>query len=904
MEPNPKGKHIDQQLAKEVKREDFHEWTPEQIVFYQKKNPLGVSSRCDPEDPSYKKHERTLLAAAEYERRKEGLEEDIECKKEAVLEEKGKKAEFKFNDITDYDVKSMLCDNVDQLSRGEPRQRSYPRDNDQLPWEERPLHKSRQLESLTKLYKDEDKYRDGTDSFDYKLKIFFNNCNNACVEKKFLKEALTVIFTGDAREKYLDFTLHDDELTFDQRCDLIKSHYETDHWVNRRETVWNTINLTEEIRKCPDRLQAFNNLEKELRHIQRGLQSHAGDAALRTRIINACSGVAELHFVLFSPAKTDEGCLPAERQYQTARGSDRARRNHTFSNRGRDNGAKFKASKTTWDKGCIVCKKPSCWSSEHTPEEQRVAFEKVKKVYPSKDNNAVHQFALKFEGESLIAELHHFLNINEPNEEINANEEYFDEEDTNQYLISEIGGENALSYLQDQTTHHTFIAPRKKFATSEKEKLKIFTIDSIEFNTQPNNTFDFKTATPEEIHFFETVFALGNIKDDRYDERIFHGVLFDTGAAGRSTFGIGQVKALQRIQKDLKVDKARAGEAKISGIGSGVFVSLCAITLDTPVGKIIFHVLPCNTPFLLALEDMTRLGITPDVQKDVMLRDKKPVAALIRKYGHLWMTLGRFESLFIYDTNDKSRICYLTEQQIKTCHRRWGHPSTTRMWKVLRRAGHDTDIKVIDRITKFCQNCQLNANRPLRFKFTLSNKDVPFNHTVYVDVLHLEDGPAVHLVDAGTNLGSAAFLTGPEKQSSTSISNSIDRCWNNVYVGPPENLVHDAGKNFASAEFRKTASTWKTRVVEVPTEAHHSIGKVEHAHKDLRRAYSIFKQQFSGQHIDRHTLLKMAVKALNDTAGPDGLVPTLCASGAYPRITWDDAPSPLARKGKRLCEEQ
>ncbi|KAI0998030.1 hypothetical protein K3495_g10160 [Podosphaera aphanis] len=140
MEPNPKGKHIDQQLAKEVKREDFHEWTPEQIVFYQKKNPCGVSSRCDPEDPSYKKHERTLLAAAEYERRKEGLEEDTECKKEAVLEEKGKKAEFKFNDITDYDVKSMLCDNVDQLSRGEPRQRSYPRDNDQLPWEERPLH--------------------------------------------------------------------------------------------------------------------------------------------------------------------------------------------------------------------------------------------------------------------------------------------------------------------------------------------------------------------------------------------------------------------------------------------------------------------------------------------------------------------------------------------------------------------------------------------------------------------------------------------------------------------------------------------------------------------------------------------------------------------------------------------
>lgn len=82
MEPNPKGKHIDQQLATEVKREEFHEWTPEQIAFYQKKNPLGVSSRCDPEDPSYKRHERTLRAAAEYEKRREDVE-SLKCEKQA-----------------------------------------------------------------------------------------------------------------------------------------------------------------------------------------------------------------------------------------------------------------------------------------------------------------------------------------------------------------------------------------------------------------------------------------------------------------------------------------------------------------------------------------------------------------------------------------------------------------------------------------------------------------------------------------------------------------------------------------------------------------------------------------------------------------------------------------------------
>jgi len=36
----------------------------------------------------------------------------------------------------------------------------------------------------------------------------------------------------------------------------------------------------------------------------------------------------------------------------------------------------------------------------------------------------------------------------------------------------------------------------------------------------------------------------------------------------------------------------------------------------------------------------------------------------------------------------------------------------------------------------------------------------------------------------------------------------------------------------------------------------------------------------------------MAFKALNDTAGPDGLVPTLLVFGAYPRIVESDALSP------------
>ncbi|KAI0991985.1 hypothetical protein K3495_g16201, partial [Podosphaera aphanis] len=65
--------------------------------------------------------------------------------------------------------------------------------------EERHQPKNKQLESLARLYKESDKYADGLDSFDYKLKIFRNNCKDACVEDCFMKDALSHMFTGTAR---------------------------------------------------------------------------------------------------------------------------------------------------------------------------------------------------------------------------------------------------------------------------------------------------------------------------------------------------------------------------------------------------------------------------------------------------------------------------------------------------------------------------------------------------------------------------------------------------------------------------------------------------------------------------------------------------------------------------------
>lgn len=114
--------------------------------------------------------------------------------------------------------------------------------------------------------------------------------------------------------------------------------------------------------------------------------------------------------------------------------------------------------------------------------------------------------------------------------------------------------------------------------------------------------------------------------------------------------------------------------------------------------------------------------------------------------------------------------------------------------------------------------------------------------------------------------------------------------WADTYLGPPDIVTHDAGTNFNSIEWRNDAKTLGITCKQVPTESHWSIGKVERAHAPLRKAWDILYTEL-GSFTSEEAILQMAVKALNDTMGPDGLVPTLLVFGAYPRMTTDSPPS-------------
>ena len=70
------------------------------------------------------------------------------------------------------------------------------------------------------------------------------------------------------------------------------------------------------------------------------------------------------------------------------------------------------------------------------------------------------------------------------------------------------------------------------------------------------------------------------------------------------------------------------------------------------------------------------------------------------------------------------------------------------------------------------------------------------------------------------------------------------------------------------------------KVKEVPIKVYNSIRKVEWYYMLLRHVYKIISLEL--EDVSKELTLQMAVKAINNSASPDRLVPTLLVFGAYP----------------------
>ncbi|KAJ5576300.1 hypothetical protein N7535_003226 [Penicillium sp. DV-2018c] len=278
----------------------------------------------------------------------------------------------------------------------------------------------------------------------------------------------------------------------------------------------------------------------------------------------------------------------------------------------------------------------------------------------------------------------------------------------------------------------------------------------------------------------------------------------------------------------LRLGKKEAGKATIR-FGPGKTISSIGLAVvPDPFGKVNFHILPQNTPFLLCLDDMDRLGVIVNNLENQMVKGSL-VLPLTRRWGHAWLP-PRNETLL---SNG-----FLTEVELRRLHRRFGHPSVARLHKVLTAAGHNTDQSLLEDINKICHHCQTNEKKPLRFKFTLQD-DYEFNAEIVADTMFLDGNtPVLHVVNTATSFNAARFLT---NQTPRHVWETLKLRWIDVHQGPRKVIVVDVGRNFTSAEFRQSARTMSITVKEAPIEAHNSIGKIERYHAPLRRAIAIKK---------------------------------------------------------------
>ena len=768
------------------------------------------------------------------------------------------------------------------------------------------------VSEVGKNYNDGMRY-DGTSShFDYKLSIFHNVCQRFDLPREAYMRAFPCMLKGLAEAHYYNGRLS--QLSFDDACNNMRAYFQGPEYYRSNLNTWNNLTLESITAKHPHKStwEVVHQLLNELTELQFGLPYDLqGTTFYVNKVVTTCQGHPACRLAVADPPNEPgqlmnklrssittyekEQQLNSTETYFTDRKyhsnnnrHDRRNGNHDHNHGRRDN---FRSSFKPRDnsrprprfgltKSCFICKKPGCRSWNHSPREQ--AEEKARfrnrnlhkfKNVGSRDfdknfDTAYHQYVAEFEGE--------------PSESGESSE---DEDE----LGGATGAFATLLADTDDTdgtseAHFTSVAsllvqtaPAVLVETANTLVDDLNSISLVHQLTGRDPTLTPDESCTEDAHTFAVEGT------SRYDSHHFYGVVIDTGASKYSTAGLGQFQALQRTNEDVTLDETTKGRVTVQ-FGIGSTSSIGSTKVITPIGEVEFHVMLAKTPFLLSLADMDKLGVYFNnlTNRIVTPTGEVPV---VRRFGHsflLWDTALRSFITESFTCNP----CFLTSVELRRLHRRFGHPSVSRLKNVLERAGHDVDVDTLEYLTKYCEHCQKHGKSPGRFKFNLRD-DVNFNYSIIVDIFYITGKPVLHVVDEGTRYQAGQWL---QNISATHTWDTLRKCWIDTYLGPPDQLVADAGKQFTSKEFNQHATTMGIKVKIVPIEAHNSIGIVERYHGPVRRAYSIISTEIQG--IDKDMALQMAFKAVNDTAGPNGLVPTLLVYGALPRMVEYDAPSP------------
>lgn len=185
----------------------------------------------------------------------------------------------------------------------------------------------------------------------------------------------------------------------------------------------------------------------------------------------------------------------------------------------------------------------------------------------------------------------------------------------------------------------------------------------------------------------------------------------------------------------------------------------------------------------------------------------------------------------------------------------------------------------IEDTTKACKICAEHASRPRRFKVTVRSDELLSNHITAVDVVYIRNRPVTHVVGEAIHFAAAEYL---QSMSPKDTWKAFLKRWSRAYLGPSEFLRVNQGSNFVSRKFLDSADAEDIVSFQAPIESPSTMSHVELYHGPFRTAYLKIRAEMPRAETDADSL-QMAVKALNDSIGPEGLCPTLLVYGTNTR---------------------
>jgi len=297
-----------------------------------------------------------------------------------------------------------------------------------------------------------------------------------------------------------------------------------------------------------------------------------------------------------------------------------------------------------------------------------------------------------------------------------------------------------------------------------------------------------------------------------------------------------------------------------------------ARNLDTSYLPTFADIVDADIPLLLGLDYMDKEKLLADNLKNMLICEENGwTLPITRRKGHMFVEWNIQKILF-------------TNMELHRMHRNFFHPSARKLFNVLKRAYpyscNSETLKQLEAISKNCTRCQ-QKRTPHRFKVALPNDEIIFNGVVALDLTWLDVGKklkaaVLHIVDTHTHFQNAVFLKGG---SARDVWDAFIEAWSSVYVGYPTTLKTDHGKVFTSKSWRDWSSMAGISL-DSGIESHNSCGVVERYHDPLRKIFTAIVSDYPK--LDREIALRCEIKGINDTMGPEGLVPSYLVFGTLP----------------------